>query len=404
MAEMGRSGVEKATNRTLGHRTHYDGCCMMLCSLVQCDSRWVVPAVGVVTALMLPLAIGGCNEHATTDAEGRLINAVVVGETGTHPGQFMYPRAMDVYHDADGRTIGVIIDKTARMQAIDLSSDRGTMGGMLGMAMMPELSNGMPTGVTIGVSLFDADQLAAYVADTHEHRVLVYPLPLVEGVEPALSFGVFGEGEGEFVYPTDVIVRVGDDGAVEELLISEYGGNDRITRYRVERDEDGVELVWGGQIGTPSETVDGSDGEVALSRPQSIGVWERAEGDELIVVDSSHHRIGRLTMGGELIAWYARDRDANFAPMQFPYGVTVLDDGSALISEFGGNVVRRMDLESGMTVEMFGVGGRGDGELATPWTSDVIDGKLVILDSGNNRILMVGFDDAAVLARSGGYP
>lgn len=347
------------------------------------------------------LGINGCGQDAATDAEGRLVNAVVVGETGTHPGQFMYPRAMDVYHDAQGRAVGVIIDKTARMQAIDLTVDAEggeSFGNMLGMAMMPELSNGMPTGVTVGVSLFDQDQLAAYVADTHEHRVLVYGLPLVEGADPMLSFGVFGEDEGEFIYPTDVIVRVGDDGAVEELLISEYGGNDRIMRYSVHHSGDEVELVWGGQIGTPSETVDGSDGEVALSRPQSMGVWERASGDELIVVDSSHHRIGRLTMEGELIAWYERDHDANSAPMQFPYGVTVLDDGSALVSEFGGNVVRRMDLETGMTIQMFGVGGRGEGELATPWTSDVIDGRLVILDSGNNRIQMVGFDDASVLA------
>lgn len=386
-------GSLQATNSTLGRRTHYDGCCMMFISMIQLESRFLLSAIGMATAL----ALNGCGERGVTDEQGRLIDAVVVGETGTHPGQFMYPRAMDVYRDADGRSIGVIIDKTARMQAIDLVA-----GQMVGLAMMPELSNGMPTGVTVGVSLFDQDHLAAYVADTHEHRVLVYALPLEEGAGPMLSFGVFGDGEGEFVYPTDVIVRVGDDGEVSELLISEYGGNDRITRYRVERGEDTVELVWGGQIGTPSETVDGSDGEVALSRPQSMGVWSHNGGEELIVVDSSHHRIGRLTMEGELIAWYGRDHDGDFAPMQFPYGVTVLDDGSALISEFGGNVVRRMDLESGMTIEMFGVGGRGDGELATPWTSDVIDGRLVILDSGNNRIQMVRFDDAAVLADIGG--
>lgn len=343
------------------------------------------------------LSFTGCGDRGVTDAQGRLVDAVVIGETGTHPGQFMYPRAMDVYRDDAGRSIAVVIDKTARMQAIDLES-----GQMVGSVRMPELSNGMPTGVTVGVSLFDEDQYAAYVPDTHEHRLLVYALPLEHGAGPVLSFGVFGEDEEEFIYPTDVIVRVGDDGVVEELLISEYGGNDRITRYSIDRSGDRggdeVGLVWGGQIGTPSETVDGSDGEVALSRPQSMAVWERASGDELIVVDSSHHRIGRLTMEGDLIAWYERDHDAGFAPMKFPYGVTVLDDGSALVSEFGGNVVRRIDLESGKTIEMFGVGGRGDGELATPWTSDVIDGRLVILDSGNNRIQMVGFDDASVVA------
>lgn len=340
----------------------------------------------------------GCGEQSSTDASGRLVDAVVLGETGTHPGQFMYPRAMDVYVDDQDRTIAVIIDKTARMQAIDLAD-----GSMVGSVLMPRFSNGMPTGVTVAVSLLDSDQMAVYVPDTHEHRVLVYSLPLVEGVDdPVFSYGVFGKENGEFVYPTDVLVMTDDAGVVDELLISEYGGNDRITRHAVVRDGDDVSLQWMGQIGIPSETVDGSDGVVALSRPQSIGVWNNAGVQELIVLDSSHHRVGRLTLGGEmdgeLIEWYSNDHDADFAAMKFPYGVTVLDDGSALISEFGGNVVRRMDLASGMTIEMFGVGGRGDGELATPWASSVIDGKLVILDSGNNRLQIVGFDEAVQMA------
>ena len=360
----------------------------------------LLQAVGGVGVLALGLAVGGCGEAGSagaTDSTGRLIDAMVIGETGTHPGQFVYPRAMDVYTDEAGHAIAVVIDKTARMQAIDLGT-----GEMVGSVMMPAFSNGMPTGVTVGVSLFDGSQMAAYVPDTHEHRVLVYPLPLPEVVGdaedvPAFSFGVFGHEQGEFVYPTDVVVRVGGDGEVDALLISEYGGNDRITKYRVVRG-DGIGLEWEAQIGIPSETVDGSDGVVALSRPQSMGVWAHDGVEELIVADSSHHRVGRLTMDGELIAWYGKDHDPAFATMGFPYGVTVLDDGSALISEFGGNVVRRMDLATGKTLAMFGVGGRGEGELATPWASAVVGGRLVILDSGNNRIQVVGFEEGVTMA------
>lgn len=381
-----------ATEGTLGDRTHYDGCCMKLFRLLN--------LVLGATAIASGVAAGGCGERSVTEESGRLVDAVVLGETGTHPGQFMYPRAMDVYEDESGRTIAVIIDKTARMQAIDLSD-----GSVVGSVLMPRFRNGMPTGVTVGVSLIDSDQMAVYVPDTHEHRVLVYSLPFdmgIEGaVEPVFSFGVFGKENGEFVYPTDVLVMMGSDGAVDELLISEYGGNDRITRHVVVRDGDEVGLQWAGQIGIPSETVDGSDGVVALSRPQSIGIWNNDGVQELIVLDSSHHRVGRLTMDGELIAWYNDDHDADFAAMKFPYGVTILDDGSAMISEFGGNVVRRMDLASGMTIEMFGAPGRGDGELATPWASGVIDGKLVILDSGNNRIQMVPFGSAVQVAGGG---
>lgn len=350
--------------------------------------------------LMALAMVCGCSDRSVTDESGRLVDAVVIGETGTHPGQFVYPRAMDVYVDDLGRTIAVIIDKTARMQVIDLET-----GEQVGETLMPIFDRGMPTGVTVGASVFDGDQMAAYVADTHEHRVLVYGLPL-DGDGADYEFGVFGEGEGAFVYPTDVVVRIGDDGEVSELMISEYGGNDRITRYAVVRADDGIEMEWAGQIGTASETVDGSDGAVALSRPQSIGVWERVVGgdvvEELVVVDSSHHRVGRVVLDGErdgeLIAWYGADHDPDFAPMEFPYGVRVLGDGSALISEFGGNVVRRMDLATGITMEMFGVGGRGDGELATPWTSAVIGGELVILDSGNNRIQKVRWDGDSRMA------
>ncbi len=329
------------------------------------------------------------------------MDPVVLGETGTHPGQFVYPRAMDVFTDDDGRAFAVVIDKTARMQTIDLAT-----GGQVGEVLMPIFDRGMPTGVSVGVHLFEKDQLAAYVADTHEHRVLMYGLPLdgsSSGFGPDFEFGVYGEGEGEFIYPTDVIVRADEDG-VYELMISEYGGNDRVSRYRVERDEDGdgggdgVELVWNGQIGTASETVDGSDGEVALSRPQSIGLWMNDGVEELVVVDAAHHRVGRVGLDGGLIAWYESDHDPDFAPMKFPYGVRVLGDGTALVSEFGGNCVRLMDLASGKTLEVYGFGGRGDGELATPWTSAVVGGELVILDSGNNRIQKVRFDGGGVVA------
>jgi len=372
--------LDGATEGTLSDRTHYDGCCMMVIRLLH---------LGLGGAAVVLAGLGtGCGEQSSTDESGRLIDAVVLGETGTHPGQFMYPRAMDVYVDELGRTIAVIIDKTARMQAIDLSD-----GSMVGSVLMPRFSNGMPTGVTVGVSLLDADEMAVYVPDTHEHRVLVYSLPLIEGVdEPVFEFGVFGKGEGEFIYPTDVALRW-DETLTEigELLISEYGGNDRISRYKVVREGDEVGLEWIGQIGTPSETVDGSDGEVALSRPQSIGIWNNNGMEELIVADSSHHRVGRMTLDGELIAWYESDHDPDFAPMEFPYGVKWTGGRTVLISEFGGNVVRLMDLLTGETVEMIGAPGRGEGELATPWASGMFDNRLVILDSGNNRIQMVPY-------------
>ena len=78
--------------------------------------------------------------------------------------------------------------------------------------------------------------------------------------------------------------------------------------------------------------------------------------------------------------------DTSDEAYRFPYGLTILDDGTALITEFGGNRIRCIDLESGQTLWRYGIGGRSIGELAQPWASGVIGDQLVILDSGNSRV------------------
>ncbi len=339
--------------------------------------------------------LGSCQPSSGTDSTGRLLNSTVLGETGRHPGQFVYPRAMDLYTDAQGRPIAVIIDKTARMQAIDLTTGQST-----GLVHMPEFSNGMPTGLTIGPSLMDPAKLAAYVPDTHEHRLLVYALPLIEDQSvPIFEFGTFGEEPSEFIYPTDVALLHDEQGNISELLVSEYGGNDRITRYAVVDQGEGVSLRWVGQIGVASETVDGSDDPVdsaALSRPQSFAIWDNDGQTEVVILDSSHHRIVRMGLEGQRIGVYKADHDPNYPAMKFPYGITILNNGNrdatALITEFGGCLVRHIDLATGATLQTLGVPGRSMGQLATPWASNIIGDTLVILDSGNNRLQLLDSD------------
>jgi hypothetical protein len=70
--------------------------------------------------------------------------------------------------------------------------------------------------------------------------------------------------------------------------------------------------------------------------------------------------------------------------------VTILDDGSLMVVEFGNSRVQRIDLATGKSLGIMGQRGRLKGELATPWASAVVGETLFVLDSGNNRI--VGFD------------
>jgi len=314
----------------------------------------------------------------------------VIGESGTQLGQFVYPRAMDVF-EIDGHPHAVIIDKTARVQIIDLETD-----AVIGSIHTPKWDRGKPTGVSVANSALDSSKLAVYVADTHEHRVLMYELPLPDvqvpvPTEPDLMFGSFGEGPGEFIYPTDVAIQVDEHGIVTDLYVSEYGGNDRISRFTIDRSGETIKPIYQYQLGVVGEEVDASDFPTALSRPQSIELWTNPQGGrELLVTDASHHRVGRLTIEGELVAWFGDPLDTSEDAFRFPYGITILDDGSALIAEFGGNRIRCIDIESGETRWRYGVGGRSVGQLAQPWDSGVIGDQLVILDSGNSRVQICG--------------
>jgi NHL repeat-containing protein len=354
------------------------------------DSKFLIHLGAALPLCMLALTLSGCagDNADSTSVPATLETTEIIGESGTQLGQFVYPRGMDIYHSiATGQVQAVIVDKTARLQVLDLKT-----GQVLGSLHTPKWDRGKPTGITVAASVLDATKQAVYVADTHEHRVLMYELPLPDvdvpvPTEPDFAFGSFGENPVEFIYPTDVAIDTDENGVVTDLYVSEYGGNDRISRFSIDRSGETIKPIYQYQIGVVGEEVDASDFPNALARPQSIALWTTPQGiDELIVTDASHHRVGRFTIEGELVKWFGDPMDTSELAYRFPYGLTILDDGTALIAEFGGNRVRCMNLESGETLWRYGVGGRSTGQLAQPWAVGVNGDQLVILDSGNSRI------------------
>jgi len=345
---------------------------------------WTQPVLAAGIGIVA--LITGCSDDSASSNDGTLKTVQILGEPGTQRGQFVYPRAMDVYQ-VDGHPRAAIIDKTARIQIMDLDS-----GKVLGSIHTPKWDRGKPTGVTVAPSPIDPTKQAVYVADTHEHRVLIYQLPLPDveipvPTEPDLKFGSFGQEPGQFIYPTDVAVDLDDAGTVTDLYVSEYGGNDRISHFKLVREDDTISFAFVNQIGIKGEEVDASDAPIALSRPQSIALWTDPDGQrELIVTDASHHRVGRLSLDDQLIKWFGDPLDTSDDAYRFPYGLTILDDDTALIAEFGANRVRCINLETGETLWRYGVAGRSVGQLAQPWASAVMGDQLVILDSGNSRI------------------
>lgn len=330
----------------------------------------------------LPLLNSGC-EHAP---DGRPIAVRrVLGEVGISPGQYAFPRCLDT----DGRSLWVV-DKMARVQRVDLKNGKGLSGWR-----MPDFDLGKPTGITAFDPTGRNEDELIFVADTHYHRVLIYR-PGADGTrenEPIASFGTYGRENGQFIYPTDIAVMPDNRGGIKQVYVSEYGGNDRISIWEpdTEAARGSMQFRFVRSFGVYGD--DAAPGQVAFRRPQSIEIDHVRQ--RLVVADACNHRIGLFTLDGTLTKWIGAAKDGNQvaagqnveSPFRYPYGLTLLDDGTALIAEFGGARVARVDLDKGTIVGAYGKPGRGDGELTTPWAVAVTGDDAFVLDSGNNRIV-----------------
>ncbi len=359
--------------------------------------RGLAPAVCVQVSLLVAGCGHGGGRGGARDAEAIRVERTL-GMIGDTPGRFVTPRAMET----DGRLLWVI-DKTARVQGLSPASGRCVV-----LWRMPAWEVGKPTGFGLGMPLpslaaeTSSDELL-YIADTHYHRVMIYEPPEVPdevlerarqgpGVggdyvsEPAKllrSFGEYGTGPGQFIYPTDVALLMSKDGtSVERLYVSEYGGNDRVSVF-----DNRLNFLF--SFGHNGDGAGETPEDVQFDRPQSLAFTEVNGEVELIITDAWNHRVGRFTPEGKLIAWYGSRAAAGDGLGQFrhPYGIHILGDGTALIAEMGNNRVQRIELATGKGLEVWGKAGRGEGELATPWAVTTMDGTAFVLDTGNNRIL-----------------
>lgn len=328
-------------------------------------------------ALGVLAAAGGCSTRDDAGSSAPVVSEF--GGRGMAPGQLAQPRAID----ADDRSVWVI-DKSARVQRLDPAT-----GGVLASWTMPDYALGKPTGVTIAAGpRSGADggpEPAVYVPDTHYQRVMIYTVPPNTEIAPELlaSFGSYGTGPGQFIYPTDVAVLPGADRRVVRVYVSEYGGNDRVSvfdaAYR-------FLFSFGCSRGTDAAQAAGPE-VVEFDRPQSMAL--DAGRKRLIVADACDHRLGVFDLDGKLIRWIGSRETGGREPGRFnyPYGLALCPDGSVLVAEFGNHRVQRIDVETGESLGVFGAMGRGPGQVLNPWGVAIIGPTAYVLDSGNSRVL-----------------
>ncbi len=289
---------------------------------------------------MCMLLLGGCDKTEGS-AEADVVR--MFGATGRGKVEFIYPRAIDAESDQL-----YVIDKVGRIQRISFD------GKYLGEYNMPEIEAGKPTGMSV------SPEGNLYVADTHYHRILVFDR---QG-QAVREFGVFGEGEGEFIYPTDV--AFGKDG---QIFVSEYGGNDRISVF----DKEGTFQYCFGEPGS-------DDGQ--FSRPSAICV--DPSGEFLYIADACNHRIAVYTLDGQPVR-YLGSVGGEAGNLRYPYDLAFTEKGDLVICEYGNNRIQVLDPQ-GNSLGVYGRAGRNVGELAYPWGVAVQGDCAYIVDAGNNRI------------------
>jgi len=268
----------------------------------------------------------------------------VFGRMGLAPGEFSYPRA--VAADPDGTFL--VVDKAGRIQRFDAE------GHYLNGWRMPETAAGKPVGLAV-----HPDE-RVFVADTHYHRVVIFD----HDGHQLDTFGSEGTGDGQFRLPTDVAFD-----AHGFIYVSEYQGNDRITKWT-------PDLKFAGVIG--DQPIDGE----RLSRPAGIEIDDE---QTLWVADACNHRIVRFSLDGTVLSTFGGfGREPG--ELRYPYDIAITPQHTILVCEYEGNRLQWFS-KDGTSLGVWGEPGRRIGALHSPWgAASTSDGRIIVVDSENYRI------------------
>ncbi len=302
----------------------------------------VLLAAALVTAGL----VSGCFPAAESE---RVLPAGVVaiwGHRGRIDGMFVKPRVIDVL---SGDVI--VIDRSGRVQRFD------PLGVFKDKFALSDVVKGYPTGMTIGP---DGN---IWIAETHAYRVAVYS----PEYDQLFAFGGYGDGDGQFVYVTDVAVsREG------RVYVSEFGGTNRVQEFKID--------------GTFVRLVGGDGVEPGMfRRPQALAC---SDDGSLYVADSVNHRIQKFAADGTLEGVFGAAGDGE-GRLTYPYDLAIGPDQTVYICEYGNHRIQRMSPEG----EFLGSwSGGGDLRLVGPWGVAVDGNRMFVLDTGNSRVLHLEID------------
>ncbi len=191
------------------------------------------------------------------------------------------------------------------------------------------------------------------------------------------EFGSYGEGDGQFVWPTSVALDAQDNVYVADEWLN------RITVF----DKDGEFLRKWGKAGS-------GDGE--LDRPAGLAI----NADSIYVSDSRNHRVQKFSLDGQFQGKFG---SFGSGPGQFnmPWGIAVDKDGQVYVADWRNDRIQQFAAD-GQWQASFGQSGTDVGQFNRPNSVCVDeDGDIYVADWLNNRLQVLSPEGRFVASMRG---
>lgn len=239
----------------------------------------------------------------------------------------------------------------------------------IGLCTMEGRGFMFPAGTAIGADgrLYTVSR--GLTADSRTPRITVYDL------DSAFfgTFGSFGEGEGQFTWPS--AIAVDDTGLI-------YVSDEYTNRINVFDPDGSAVRCWGSQGSLQGEL----DGPSGMAFDSTGDLW---------VSDHRNHRIQKFTKNGDLINCFGNLGSGN-GQLNLPWGIAVNSDDDVYVADWRNDRVVRFSGD-GEFRRAYGSSGRGNGQFHRP--SDVAvdgEGRIYVADWGNERVQVLGPDGGFV--------
>jgi len=227
------------------------------------------------------------------------------------------------------------------------------------------------TGFRNPVDMAISDDDTVYVLNrSYENRPDgVHVTVATLGEEYVTEFGSYGESDGQFVWPTSIVLDKD-----ENVYIADEWLN-RISIFN----RDGEFLS---KWGTPGS------GNGELNKPSGLAIT--ADGS-LLVVDSGNHRVQRFSLDGKYASQFGSQGDGA-GQFNLPWSITTDKEGLIYVVDWRNDRIQQFSAD-GEWLASFGSSGSGVGQFNRPSGVGVdSDGEIYVADRQNDRVQILAPD------------